>query len=594
MKLSINRNTLWCDLFVRRLSQLGIKYACISPGSRSTPLTLAFAANNQIETFPIVDERSSAFFALGLAKSSNTPVAIVTTSGTAVAELYPAIIEAYYQRIPLIVCTADRPNNLRGSGANQTINQHNIYGNHIRFFADAGLPNLKNINSINLLAEKAVSISMFVNRGPVHLNFPFEKPFEPESYTDKIEIDKIDKLFSESSFKPISVKESNINFDALVKKFSKEKHGLIITGYNNYSKDFAQLLVKFSETFDYPIYADGSSALRFGAHSKKNIIDNFSAIVRSKDFQKEYDPKIIIQFGGAPTSNVLLEFFKISRAEKYIINEYGDRNDPSLTAKKIITVNPDKFCSTMISKSQKQKSDDKSKWLSDFQSMNRIISEVKKQFIENADFPFEGRIISEIANAIPSNSNLMISNSLPIRDTDFFASASGKKIKIFANRGASGIDGINSTALGIAKASKNPTYLLTGDLAFFHDMNGLINSKKFAIPMIIILIDNSGGGIFESLPIAAYREFMQKNFLTPLNLDFGAFVAAYDGKLIEIKNWRDFHRKLLSSVGNKTLTVFHLKTNAVNSKLLRQKYWSRAAQEIEKCINEFRNRRAKI
>ena len=593
MKLSINRNTLWCDLFVLRLSQLGIKYACISPGSRSTPLTLAFAANNKIETFPIVDERSSAFFALGLAKSSNSPVAIVTTSGTAVAELYPAIIEAYYQRIPLIICTADRPNNLRGSGANQTINQFNIYNNHIRFFADAGLPNLKNISSVNLLAEKAVSISLFENKGPVHLNFPFEKPFEPENYTDKIEINKIEKLFSKYSFKLIPAKESKINFDALVKKFSKERHGLILAGNNNYSKDFAQLLIKFSETFDYPIYADGSSPLRFGTHSKKNIIDNFTAIVRSKDFQNQYDPKIIIQFGGAPTSNVLLEFFKNSKAEKYIINDYGDRNDPSLTARNIIAVNPIRFCSTMISKSQKRLGD-KSKWLSDFQSMNKVISVTKEQFIENADFPFEGRIISEIVSTIPSNSNLMISNSLPIRDTDFFASVSNKKIKIFANRGASGIDGINSTAMGIAKTSKNPTYLLTGDLAFFHDMNGLINSKKFAIPLIIILIDNSGGGIFESLPIAVYREIMQKNFLTPLNLDFGAFVAAYGGRFFKIKNWRDFHRKLLSSTGNKTLTVLHLKTNAVNSKLLRQKYWSRAAQEIEKCINEFRNRRAKI
>jgi 2-succinyl-5-enolpyruvyl-6-hydroxy-3-cyclohexene-1-carboxylate synthase len=593
MKLSINRNTLWCDLFVQRLSQLGVKYACISPGSRSTPLTLAFAGNDQIETFPIVDERSSSFFALGLSKSSNTPVAIVTTSGTAVAELYPAIIEAFYQRIPLIICTADRPNNLRGSGANQTINQHNIYGNHIRFFADAGLPNLKNITSINLLAERAVSISLFENKGPVHINFPFEKPFEPKSYTDKIEINKIDKLFSKSSFSIIPAKESKINYNQLSQKFSKKKQGLILAGYNNYSKDFAQLLVKFSNNYGYPVYADGSSSLRFGPHSKKNIVDNFTAIVRAKNFMENYDPEIIIQFGGAPTSNVLLDFFKSSKAEKYIINEYGDRNDPSLTAKNILTVSPEGFCSTMILKAQaiKVKRD---RWLEDFQKMNKASAEVKKQFIANTDFPFEGRIISEIVNAIPSNSNLMISNSLPIRDTDFFTSASDKRIKIFANRGASGIDGINSTALGIAKASKNPTYLLTGDLAFFHDMNGLINSKKFKIPLIIILIDNSGGGIFESLPISAYREFMEESFLTPLNLDFGTFVAAYGGKLKEIKNWRDFHRKLLSSTGNKTLTVFYLKTNAVNSKLLRQNYWSRAAQEIDKCINEFRNRRHKI
>jgi 2-succinyl-5-enolpyruvyl-6-hydroxy-3-cyclohexene-1-carboxylate synthase len=593
MKLSISRNTVWCDLFVQRLSKLGVKYACISPGSRSTPLTLAFASSNEIKTFPIVDERSSAFFALGLAKKSNTPVAVVTTSGTAVAELYPAIIEAFYQRIPLIICTADRPSFLQNSGANQTINQRDIYQNHIRFSVDAGLPDINKLNTAIELAEEAVRKSCFTNRGPVHINFPFEKPFEPKNYTDKIDIKKIDKLFKKISFELVANKQSKINFNSLSNKLTKEERGLILVGFNRYSNNFSKLLNAFSKKLGYPIYMDGSSQLRMNKNLSENTIENFTSFVRAKDFRKEFDPRIIIQFGAAPTSNILLEFFKSSKAEKIIINEFGDRNDPSLSTKKIFKFLPDEFCSNLITNAGNFKRN-KNSWIDAFRTMNRISSEIKKQFIEKASFPFEGRIITELLRSLPNNSDLMISNSLPIRDTDFFASPVDKKINIFTNRGASGIDGINSTALGIKCASREKTFLLIGDLAFFHDLNGLHNSKKFHLPITVILIDNSGGGIFESLPIAHYKEFFKENFQTPLNIDFKPFIEGYGGSFHSVKSWRQFHRKLLSSIGNKTLTVLHLKTNAVNSKIQREKYWAQTAQEVGKYIYEIRNRRDKL
>src|SRR3989339_696026 len=337
MKLSINRNTFWCDLFVHRLAELGVRYACISPGSRSTPLTLAFASNKSIKLFPIVDERSSAFFALGIAKKTKSPVAVVTTSGTAVAELYPAIIEAFYQRVPLIICTADRPPALRNSGANQTINQQNIFKNHIRYFADAGLPNLKNLNFVNDLADNLIINSSVADKGPVHVNFSFEKPFEPKSYTDKIEISKIQKIFSKSSLVLNKKKQAAIDFDDLAKKFHSIERGLILVGSKYYNKDFTKNLVRFSKTFD---------------------------------------PKLIIQFGGTPTSNVLLEFFKNSKAEKILVNEFGDKNDPSHTAKKIYAINPNDFCTSILKNIGKNITRD-SCWLIDLQVMNNKASELK-------------------------------------------------------------------------------------------------------------------------------------------------------------------------------------------------------------------------
>ena len=268
MKISINRNIIWCDLFVSRLAVLGVKYACISPGSRSTSLTLAFASNKNIKLYTIVDERSSAFFALGLAKKTKSPVAVVTTSGTAVAELFPAIIEAYYSRIPLIICTADRPPALKNSGANQTINQHNIYKDHIRFFIDAGLPDIAHLEKIKNIAEDAVRYSCFLEKGPVHINFPFEKPFEPDSNTDKLDLKILEKNFQYSSFESKPRMQKKINFKNLADKFSKKERGLILVGYNNYGPGFGKLLFKLSKTLAYPVYIDGASHFRFGLVQK--------------------------------------------------------------------------------------------------------------------------------------------------------------------------------------------------------------------------------------------------------------------------------------------------------------------------------------
>ena len=592
MKLSINRNIVWCDVFTSRLAELGVKHVCISPGSRSTPLTLTFAANKNFTTYSIVDERSSAFFALGLAKKTKSPVAIVTTSGTAVAELYPAIIEAFYQRVPLIVCTADRPRKLRGSGANQTINQHNIYKNHIRLFSDVGLPDVKNLAHIRNLAEEAVRISFFENKGPVHLNFQFEKPFEPNSYTDSIENSMLEKIYSHSAFELRETFTKKINFAKLADKLLG-KRGLILIGFNNYGDGFGKQVICFSEKFGFPVYADGSSSIRFGNHKKENIIENFTALIRTADFQSKYDPEVIIQFGSAPTANVLLEFFKNSKAEKILCNEYGDLNDPSLTAKTIIRMNPENFCEAIINAFPAQKKTS-TEWLDDWRAMNMIAEVLKSEIIEETSFPFEGRITKEVIMALPEKSNLFVSNSLPIRDMDFFASVSNKRLNVFTNRGASGIDGINSTALGIAKTTTAPTFLIVGDLAFFHDMNGLHNAVKYKIPLTVILINNSGGGIFESLPISEYREVMKENFLTPLSINFRKFVEAYNGKYVKIKNWNHLRKELKLSPASRSLTVLEVKTDAIKSKLQRQKYWSAVAKQISQYINEIKTRRNSV
>lgn len=585
MKIKINRNILWCDVFTNRLSQLGVKDVCISAGSRSTPLTLSFNMNKNFSIYRFVDERSSAFFALGMAKKTRNPIAIITTSGTAVAELYPAIIEAYYQRIPLIICTADRPNYLKNIGANQTINQNNIYSNHIRFFSDAGLPDINKLGVIRKIAEDAFIIANQKNRGPVHINFPFEKPFEPDSFTDSINENSIKKYFLSAK---VQLKDNLKlpDFDLIAKNLDNKK-GIILVGSNGFDKDFPDLLMRLSNKLNFPIVVDGASSLRFGKHVNKNIIDNFTTIVRSKIFVENFQPEVILQFGAAPTSNVVLEYFKNSTAQKIIVNQFGDLLDPSRTANKIIKIKPSIFCKELLKKAGNNLS--QKSWKNFFIHSNEVIEKEKEKFFSKNNFPFESKIIYELLRNIQNKSNLFVSNSLPIRDFDFFASKSKKEIKIFTNRGASGIDGINSTALAIAHKSNGPTFLVTGDLAFFHDLNGLFASYKYKIPITIVLINNNGGGIFESLPISIYKEYFEENFLMPLNLNFKKIVESYNGIHKVIKNWKRFTLELNNSQQSGKLTVLEIKTDAKKSKDLRNNFWHIAVEHLNNYINEIKS-----
>ncbi len=587
--MKINRNIFWTETFVKELISSGVKYACISPGSRNTPLTLAFASSKKIKSFVHIDERSCAFFALGLAKVTETPVAIVCTSGTATAELYPAIIEAYQQRVPLIVCTADRPPELLDVGANQTINQNNLYKNHIRWFVDVGLPEpiTRRIKHIKVLARRAVYESTVRAKGPVHLNFPFRKPFEPDASTDEIEKSLIDLADSTITEKKYFFKEEERDvfsekwFQGIFNELSKSKRGLIIAGPENYNPSFHNNCALLSEKLGFPVIADGASQLRFGLHSKTNIISNFEGFLRSKYFADKYKPDIILHFGRTITSKALDEYLESCSAKRYMINEYGDWFDPSNKAAASFAFKPYLFCQKMTEYlTRKNFITKENGWFNLFKNADAISGKIKCEVIDKALFPNESRIINEIINLIPDNSRIMISNSMPIRDFDYFASITQKRISIFNNRGASGIDGITSTALGIAATDSTPTILLTGDLAFYHDLNGLLAANKYKIPLVTVLINNNGGGIFEVLPIAKYGKVFKEYFIAPHNLNFQPFVKAYGGKYKLIESWSEFRSTFKRALTSKQFHVLEIKTDAAKSLTLRRKYWELVNKQI--------------
>ena len=573
MEKKVNRNILWSELFFRHLHKLGVKNAVFCPGSRNTSLVFGCTQEKKITRYNLVDERSAGFFALGLAKITNSPVAIITTSGTAVAELYPAIIEAYFQRAPLIVCTADRPPELQNCGSNQTINQKNIFKNHIRYFVDLGTPGItiNNFKQLFTLTKKALSIATIRDAGPVHLNFPFRKPFEPDSFTDELADNTVQFLSSKNIFPVISDVNKYSRLSPKTKEYIySAAKGMIIFNEKNPSKKSLKLVTKLSDKLNFPIIEDGTSGIRF-FKDDKNVINNSSAIYKSEFFRTELNPELILQFGEASVSNSLLDFFEKSRAKKYLINNFGEIKDPSRTFTKIFGASTEHFCQELLEGIKRQTQ--QNSFLNNFLKIDRFAEEIKTEFLKECKFNFEGKIINEVVKSIPDNNVLFISNSMPIRDFDVFASGENKNLSVYTNRGASGIDGINSTALGIASQSENTAVLITGDLAFYHDLNGLLAAYKYNIPLLVILINNNGGGIFEMLPVAKHKDVFEENFKVPMNLNFKNFVQGYNGIHKEIKSEVVLRKEIKTALESKRLTVLEIKSDSTESTLLRKKYY---------------------
>ena len=592
MKIKINKNYVWAEKFVNHLAEAGVKQVCISPGSRSTPLTLAFDADKKIKKHVFVDERQSGFFALGLAKQTNLPVAVVTTSGTAAVELYPAIVEAYQNRVPLIICTADRPAYLRNKGANQTINQENLYKNHIRFFYDTGLPELTKKSLVMFLqkADEAFRISLLADRGPVHINFQFDKPLEPHLSTDEIteaNLNEIGKIPAGQMFYNSKALFKAKELTEVVNKLKKAATGLIIIGPANLYEPLKNKIKLLSKATGFPIFADGSSQFRTGVKDNDLIITNYDAFLRSDEFAKKFQPDIILQFGRTPTSVSLENYFSKIKSERILINEFGDCYDPSANASKIIKADVYSFVDELIKKIDKSSVNKNKSWVKFLLQLDDLCEWIKLEFINNSHLIDETNTIVHISRNIPEKSVLFVSNSTPIRDLDYFLQKTNKNYTVHQNRGASGIDGIISTALGIAEATKERTFLLTGDLAFYYDLTSLHYAKAKHINLTIILINNNGGGLFNFLPIVEEKEVFKKYFRTPLDLNFEEIIRTFglDYKLVKTST----QLNLALNRRSDSPLVIEIQTNAAESHAKRKDYWRNAVEEIDEWLKGIDN-----
>ncbi|WP_307480485.1 2-succinyl-5-enolpyruvyl-6-hydroxy-3-cyclohexene-1-carboxylic-acid synthase [Cytobacillus purgationiresistens] len=570
--------TQYIASFVSELVKNGVEDVVVSPGSRSTPMAMVMAEHPELRVHIHVDERSAAFFALGMAKATTNPVAILCTSGTAAANYYPAIVEAFYSRVPLIVLTADRPHELRDVGAPQAIDQIHLYGKNVKWFIEMAPPDHSDgvIRYVRSACTRAVSTAKKSPAGPVHLNFPFREPLIPQLDNPNI--------FALSNRKEAYMKIESGHMTLKAEEFNQMAHvlssyekGIIVCGPME-EEGFSKAVIGLAKKLNFPIIADPLSQLRSGYHSHSLIIDTYDSFLKNEDAKEQLKPEIIIRFGAMPVSKPLLQFLKLHQDVRQLVIDGGSGfRDPALLSTDMIYCQETLFCESLAAIVEEKED---SRFLKQWKDCNDL-TKAKLKPIQHIEELSEGKIFAQLAELLPDGATVFVGNSMPIRDLDTFFHNNEKSIKVMANRGANGIDGVVSTALGAAMHSQ-PLYLIIGDLTFFHDLNGLIAAKLYHIPIHIIVINNNGGGIFSFLPQAEHPKNFEMLFGTPLDIDFSHSVKMFGGHYELITDWQHFSSALLSETD--TFKVLEVTTNRDKNVKEHRDLWDSVSQEISRLL----------
>jgi 2-succinyl-5-enolpyruvyl-6-hydroxy-3-cyclohexene-1-carboxylate synthase len=574
--------TRYVASFVDELVQVGVTEAIVSPGSRSTPMAILMAEHPDMNVTINIDERSSAFYALGVAKATKKPVAILCTSGTAAANYFPAIVEAYYSRVPLIVLTADRPHELRDVGAPQAIDQNQLYGNHAKWFVEMALPqdSEQMLAYVRTMAGRAAGTAQSAPAGPVHLNFPFREPLVPNL--------GLDQLWGTSKMakKNVNVVVGKPTMDEeqaqLISDVVSEKvKGIIVCGAHDHS-EFGHAVANLAETLQFPILADPLSQLRSGTHPKSYILDGYDAFLRNEEFREAFSPDIIIRFGAMPVSKSLLQYIqKQKNTPQIVIDGDGGWRDPTLSATDMVYCDEIEFCQAITNRIQKRSDNG---WISSWININEIVKE-NINAVHQEETLFEGKVFTELQEILPNGSTLFVGNSMPIRDLDTFFTNNEKSVHALGNRGANGIDGLVSTAMGISSQNEH-TVLVIGDLSFYHDLNGLLAAKHHHLNSTIVLINNDGGGIFSFLPQSQEEKHFETLFGTPIGLDYEHAVKMYGGKFTSVENWAEFRKAISASLNGKGLHVVEVKTDRQENVMIHRNMWNNVSQEIKNLLKK--------
>lgn len=547
--------TAYLHALISELEKNGVEHAVISPGSRSTPISLLLAEQETINLHVHVDERSAAFFALGIAKASKKPTVLVCTSGTAAANYFPAIVEAKISRIPLIVLTADRPHELRDVGAPQAIDQLDLYGKHVKWFMEMSTPDDSPgmIRYAKTVGARAVSMAKQHPSGPVHVNIPLREPLIPD-------LDNLDRYRLKDKEKQ-SIRMETGEFRISDSYFldlatSLNGKGIIICGEID-KEDFSAKIIQLAEKTGFPIIADPLSQLRSNSADTNIIIDTYDIFLRNEKVKSLLKPDVIIRFGSMPISKPLTIFLRENEEAKQIVVDGGSGyRDPNQLTTDMVYCEEAYFCEKLTSVITYCSTNHfLNKWI----DINEL---TKKELMQTAEIQeiSEVKLFHSLGEMIPHDSVLFVGNSMPIRDLDTFFHKQNKKVTIIANRGANGIDGTISTALGVG-VIKQPLFLIVGDLTFFHDLNGLVLSQMYKLPLTVLLINNNGGGIFSFLPQVDLPRHFELLFGTPLDIDFKHAVEMYKGEYKRIESWQGLDKLFKESNFKEGLRVWEIRTN---------------------------------
>jgi len=553
--------------FVDQLAVSGVRQAVICPGSRSTPIAVSLATHPKLRVWVHIDERAAAFFALGMARKLREPVAILSTSGTAAANILPAVVEAQLSRIPLIVLTADRPPELRDWGAAQTIDQIRLFGEHAKWFADMPVPMIDDalVRHARAVAVRAVQSARADPQGPVHLNFPFREPLLPAGSRPPLHLQP---LFEEGRGSDVADNEPSRLvaaggvLDALASQISRVPRGIIVCGPAQ-GKDLAPAVTALGAVSGYPILADPLSTLRFGAHDRSRIIDAYDPFLRDTLTADALQPDMVIRVGAIPTSKPLQQFLLARPDRTHAIVDAGAPRDPNHLASTVIHGDPAVTLTAVAERLQGSEITGREEWMHAWTLADRAAKTAISHALSVNDDLFEGRAVAEVATLLPEGATLAVGNSMPIRDVDAFVRGDSRRLRIVSNRGANGIDGVVSTALGAAAVSDEPVVLVVGDLSFLHDLNGMLAAKLFDINATVVVLNNDGGGIFSFLPQAEQLEspVFEALFGTPTGVNIGAAARLFAASYARPGDWHAFRRDLCRALHAPGLSIVELETD---------------------------------
>ncbi len=574
-----NTNALWGSVLVETLVRLGLQQAVISPGSRSTPLTLALARHPAVESLPVLDERAAGFLALGLARRTRRPVVLLCTSGTAGANYLPAVIEAREAGVPLLVLTADRPPEMRDCASGQTIDQQKLFGSQVNHYHELAVPGatLPLLRYLRQTVLHAWERCLRPGPGPVHLNAPFRDPLPPleDGLAGKLR-GRIDEaeffavLPGQPLVPPVAAEEPPAGGAEL-----QGMHGLIVAGPAQPPDGaaYAAQVARIAGALGWPVLADALNPLRNHAGGRPECITTYDTFLRAAPVAAALRPDIVLVLGSWPTSKVLREWLGRSEVPTCLLAVDARNHDALHGRTQHLHTTVESFARTFGPAPRSS-----GPWLAAWQEIEGRTRKELDRGLGRARRTFEGAVARHLPEWLPPGTALFVANSMPVRDLEYFWPANGRGHAVFFNRGANGIDGTLSTAMGVAHGGR-PTVLLTGDLALLHDTNGFLFTPQLRGSLTIVLINNHGGGIFGHLPVAKFADTFEKFFATPQEVNFRRLASAYGVRHTLIRDLAHLAGRLrrLPVQGVRLLEV---RTDRRHDASFRQKLFARVAGQV--------------
>jgi 2-succinyl-5-enolpyruvyl-6-hydroxy-3-cyclohexene-1-carboxylate synthase len=557
--------------FVDELVRCGLRDACTSPGSRSTPLALSLAREPRLRATSHIDERCAAFFALGLAKTTGIPAVLACTSGTAAANYAPAVIEAHEARVPLLVLTADRPPELRDVGAGQTIDQVKLFGSAAKWYfeVDDHPASAARVRWLRQLACRAFWTAVDGRPGPVHLNFSLREPLVPDSGG----VPDVEIVPGRSGGRPwvtrprTRVEAAPALLDGLEEELRARPRVLVVAGRAERDPRLGSALAGFAERAGAPLLAEPLSGARRGPAA----IAHYDALLRDSSWAAAHEPELVLRVGDLPTSKPLRTWLAgLEGALQVSFDPEAAWQDPAGVVGTIVGADPRTTLDALADRLPKRRKD--TGWLDGWHAADRAASSAIAGVLIPAGLS-EPRVAAELGGGLPDDATLFVASSMPIRDVETFFPVRPAPFRVLSNRGANGIDGTVSTAFGVAAAARGPVVLLIGDVALAHDVGGLLAASRLGLKLVIVLIDNDGGGIFNFLPAAREGTEFVEHIATPHGLDFAHAAALYGCDWERAADVETFRAALARALAADRTTIICVRTDRAENVALHRRVW---------------------